>query len=108
MIKIHDGLYDVLSNVHRRHLLFALLEKTPQTESPSDLDTPPDTETADGTTGVEYHHCHLPKLADKGFIEWTPDTDRVERGPRFDDIRSTLELLAAHHEDLSTTNEIHQ
>ncbi|WP_255169614.1 hypothetical protein [Natrononativus amylolyticus] len=102
MTKIHDGLYEVLSNPHQRHLLFALLEKNPQTELPGDLDTPPDTGTVDGTARVDYHHIHLPKLADKGFIEWTSGTDRVERGAQFDDIRPALELLAAHHEDLST------
>jgi hypothetical protein len=105
-MKSHDRLYDVLSNVHRRHLLFALLRKNPQTELPSDLDSPPDT--GEYTTRVEYHHCHLPKLADTGFIEWSPGTDRVERGPRFDDIRPILELLAAHHEDLSTSKGTHQ
>lgn len=98
----------MLSNVHRRHLLFALLEKNPLTELPSDLDTPPETVTTDETTRIEYHHCHLPKLTDKGFIEWSPGANRVERGPRFDDIRPALELLAAHHEDLSPTKGIRQ
>ncbi len=103
MKDVHDRLYAVLSNAHRRHLLFTLLENNPHTEVPSDLDAPPDAALADDMSRIKYHHIHLPKLADNGFIEWSPGTDRVERGPRFDEIKPALELLAAHHEELQNS-----
>jgi hypothetical protein len=108
MKNIYDNLYDVLSNVHRRRLLFTLLVSTPQTQVLRNLDTPPDTALADDTKRIEYHHVHLPKLADNGFIEWSPDTDRIERGPRFDEIKPALELLAAHHEGVQDSEVLYK
>lgn len=103
MSRTHDTLYEVLSNVQRRQLLFALLDETPQPDSPNELDTLPDTTRVGDAGRVEHRHVHLPKLNDYGFIEWSPDTSCVERGPEFDEIRPTLELLAAHHEELPPT-----
>ncbi|WP_243645299.1 hypothetical protein [Natrarchaeobius chitinivorans] len=80
------------------------MENIPRTQVLSDLDTPPDTALVDETNRIEYDHVHLPKLADYGFIEWSHGTDRVERGPRFDEIEPTLELLAAHHEGLQDSD----
>lgn len=95
---IHDQLYEVLAEEPRRRLLFDLLEETPRTDTPIDLDTPPDGVIADEADRIRFEHDHLPKLDDYGFIEWTPSMRCVERGPRFDEIRPVLELLADHHE----------
>lgn len=45
-------------------------------------------------------HLHLPKLADYEFIEWNKDTHEVTKGPKFDEIRPLLELLATHEDEL--------
>ncbi|QSW98508.1 hypothetical protein [Haloterrigena alkaliphila] len=92
MVQQTEEMFDALADQKRRTLLFALLETTPQTDSPITHDSPPDTGRA------EYQHCDLPKLDDYGFIEWTPAVNTVERGPRFDEIAPLLELLDAHHE----------
>lgn len=98
MSDIYDKVYEALAHEQRRRLLFGLVEKNPQTDSPIDLDTPPDGVLADETDRIEYKHVHLPKLEEYGFIEWTPSISCVERGPRFDEIRPLLERLAEHHE----------
>jgi hypothetical protein len=59
----------------------------------------------DGTRAVEtlcteLYHVHLPKLAEKNYIQWEQSTDRVEQGPRFSDIRPLLSLIETHADDL--------
>lgn len=49
---------------------------------------------------TELHHRHLPKLEDAGYVNWTPDSQTVRRGPRFDDIEPVLGLLYTHQDDL--------
>ncbi|RQG92289.1 ArsR family transcriptional regulator [Natrarchaeobius chitinivorans] len=87
-----DELYDAISNETRRNLLFSLLNEAPQTDLPNNLDTPPG-----NLDRIEYRHKHLPKLDDYGFINWNRELDRVERGPRFGDVRPVLEALYKHH-----------
>ena len=87
---------DVLSNVHRRRLLVALRDKNPQNDGTN-------------TTGVEesqrerailMRHVHLPKLADHGYIDWDQESNRVTKGPQFDEIRSLLALFVENREIL--------
>lgn len=42
---------------------------------------------------VALHHRHLPKLADHGYIDWTPGSDSISTGPSFDQIERVLELV---------------
>ncbi|QSW97934.1 hypothetical protein [Haloterrigena alkaliphila] len=99
MADIQDDVFDALSNEQRRQLLFTLVEY----EESIDIDSPPDG--FDGGQGaiVERYHVHLPKLADYGFIEWDPQTNVVEEGPRFETIRSVLRLLLENRETLPAT-----
>jgi len=46
-------------------------------------------------------HVHLPKLADHGFIDWDQDTQRVTKGPQFDEIEPLLTVLRENHDVLS-------
>ena len=96
-----DDCYDALADSRRRRLLFGLLEENPQTDSPIDLDTPPDPIVTDEAARIEHRHVHLPKLDDYGFVEWTPSLNCVETGPRFEEIRPILESLADHHGQLT-------
>ncbi len=43
---------------------------------------------------IGMHHIHLPKLEEYGFIEWDRDNDLVTQGPRFDEVRPSLRLVA--------------
>jgi predicted transcriptional regulator len=94
-----DDLIDALAARQRRRLLIALVEDTPQDVSEGIC---ADAETDADALGqrVLLCHCHLPKLADSGFIEWHGETHTVTRGPNFDAIRPLLELLADHEDEL--------
>ncbi|WP_435552492.1 hypothetical protein [Natrinema sp. CGMCC1.2065] len=96
-----DEVFDAVADTHRRRVLFALLETPIQTDSPMNLDSPPDGETADETNRIAYRHKHLPKLDEYGYINWLPSVNSIERGPRFDEIKPVLELLAAHQTKLA-------
>ncbi len=86
--------FDALADEKRRRLLFALVEENSQTDSPIAEGVPVD------TSSIEYQHCHLPKLDNYGFIEWTPSMNCVERGPQFEDIRPILLFLSENSSEL--------
>jgi len=71
-------------------------KKSPQIDSPVNLDTPPDAISPDEIDRINRQHVHLPKLDDYGFINWMPNINTVERGHRFEEIKSVLELLYVH------------
>jgi hypothetical protein len=58
---------------------------------------------ADDETRLALIHCHLPKLADVGYVDWHRDRGRVGRGPQFDDVGAVLELFRRHEDDLPWT-----
>lgn len=88
-----DAMFDALSDVRRRRVLFALLAHNPRVVSPPDP-------FGEEQYSVEHHHIHLPKLAEAGFVTFDTDEKRVERGPRFEEIRLVLELLNDHGDEL--------
>lgn len=94
-----DDALDALSHIQRRKLLFSLLDHNPQADSPAVL-----VDSADEAGPLEQlvtmNHVHLPKLAEYGFIVWNRDTHEVVKGPKFDEIKPLLELLADHEDEL--------
>jgi predicted transcriptional regulator len=95
-----DEILRVLSEVHRRRLLVALLEHNPQEDS---VIIPEDAHKgvrAPESLQSELYHMHLPRLEEAGFIDWDRDTHEVVKGPRFDEIRPLLELMQAHADEL--------
>ncbi|QLG49445.1 DUF7344 domain-containing protein [Natrinema halophilum] len=93
MSQIYDALFEALANEHRRRILFGLIDRKRQGESPICIDVPPDTAGGQNIASIECHHVHLPKLDDYGFIDWNQRTNTVEAGDRFADIRPILEQL---------------
>ncbi|WP_254538660.1 DUF7344 domain-containing protein [Halomarina litorea] len=93
-----DTMLDMLSNSHRRRILLAVSDHNPRHEDEFTLDE------LDDDNGrrlkISLRHAHLPKLADKGYIEWDPDTQTIRRGPNFDDIAPLLRLMEEHHDEL--------
>jgi len=90
---------DALAAVQRRKLLVALLDHNPQDDTPVVIaDSERDADAVERL--VTMQHLHLPKLADYEFIEWNKDTHEVTKGPKFDEIRPLLELLATHEDEL--------
>jgi len=94
-----DEQFDALTHPLRRRLLVRLLEHNPQK---GDVNPPSlhegDQQFQDLQT--EMFHTHLPKLEEAGFIVWHQDTNKVEKGPRFEEIRPLLELIDAHADEL--------
>ncbi|WP_435159490.1 DUF7344 domain-containing protein [Haladaptatus sp. DFWS20] len=87
-----DTIFDVLSDIQRRQLLFSLLEHNPQVVSSQSSNT-------EERHRILQQHVHLPKLADAGFIAFESD-EKIEKGPRFDEILPVLELLDDHNDEL--------
>jgi hypothetical protein len=96
MIQPTNNIFDALTDEKRRRLLFGLLEENPQPNPPVVKDSPPD------ASRIEYQHIHLPKLANYGFIEWSPSKSHIEKGPQFEEIQPVLELLSESHKNLPT------
>lgn len=91
---MHNNTFDALANTHRRQLLVALVEENPQTDT---VQRPPDTDGAvsdhERWSHIQMQHIHLPKLEDRGFIQWEKETGEINRGPAFEEIRPLLEWI---------------
>lgn len=84
-----DDLLDALSDVQRRNVLLALIEREPSADSPIVIDM----DDLDTRTRLRMNHLHAPKLSEYGFIEWDDSTHEVRAGPNFEEIRPLFELL---------------
>ena len=97
-----DAIFESLANVYRRRVLVALMEQHPQEDG--DLRVPDDilrdTEVSREVT-TRMYHVHLPKLDDVGFIQWNRESDTVEIGARFDEIRPLLQLVYENVDELA-------
>lgn len=94
-----DRLFEALANVHRRRLLFALVDD--ESQDVSELAGVPWSLSESEETMVNKRHVHLPKLADYGFIEWDRNDQLVSRGPQFDEIEPILECLGENRDQLA-------
>lgn len=96
-----DDVFDALTNRYRRRLLVALLQHNPQADT---LEVPHDTVASNEppeTLKTEFYHVHLPKLEERGFIEWDRESHRISTGSAFEEIRPLLELMDEHSDELS-------
>jgi len=95
-----NRLFGVLSSPRRRRILRTLAESNPRQTG----EFTPDEFGADGEEvarfQVELYHVHLPKLADAGYVDWDRSAGTVRRGPKYEEIRPTLDLLLDHEEEL--------
>lgn len=93
-------LFGALSDSYRRQLLVGLLEHDPQDDHGIDpLDLISESGTADA---LELHliHTHLPKLESEGFIEWDQEAGKIRKGPNWDTIEPTLQILHEHRVEI--------
>lgn len=89
-----DTVFKALSSEPRRQLVISLLDASPDQsvslpKSAVMPNVPPDPE----TLRQELRHCHLPMLADMGFITWETDPLVASRGPRFDVVGVVFDAL---------------
>lgn len=96
-----DIVLDALANAYRRRLLTALSDRDERDDLVVQL---PAEAVASASEMDQYTlsqvHTHLPKLEDMGFIEWDRDTNDVRKGPRFEEVRSFLQVLQNHADEL--------
>lgn len=101
VIRRWNQVFDALSAEPRRQLIVSLLDSpdgkpVSLPESAVNPNVPVDPDRLRG----ELHHCHLPKLADAGFVEWEPDPLVAYPGPRFDEVAVVFDSLHAHATDV--------
>jgi len=106
-------LFELLVAQHRRRVLLLLCQtdsvqvpdgvrargttRSQQSSQASPQDVPP--KTIESTSlEIQLIHNHLPKLEDKGLIEWNRESQTVTRGPCFDVVKPALEVLANNAE----------
>lgn len=97
--------YEALADESRRRVLSALCESETRmsvTELAVELvDAPSGVPELDvDRSGVdelkiELYHCHLPKLADSGLVDFDVDRRTVDLAAEYDGADDTSELLAA-------------
>lgn len=95
-----DRAFDALRSVHRRRILLLVSDRCPEVgEAPSLSELAP--ENADyASYAAGMIHKHIPKLAEYGYVDWSPADQVIRRGPQFDEIASILELLVDNRERL--------
>jgi hypothetical protein len=91
-----DDMLDALSDVQRRNVLLALIEREPAADSPVAIRM----DEFDTRTRLRMDHLHLPKLSEYGFVEWDESTRELRAGPNLEEIRPLFELLRRNEEIL--------
>jgi hypothetical protein len=71
----------------RRRVLVGLLDGSLDIETVAEGSDDPD------SMAIRLRHVHLPKLAEAGYVEWDPDTDRIRQGPSDPEGEPVLEVL---------------
>ncbi|NGM67698.1 hypothetical protein G6M89_01515 [Natronolimnobius sp. AArcel1] len=101
VIQNWDRVFEAARAEPRRQLIFSLLDAPPEASVPLPESAINPTVPADPTAlRQELIHCHLPQLADRGFIEWERDPLIAMRGPRFTEIGAVLAALESAAPDL--------
>lgn len=80
-----DAVFDALRVEKRRTLLENLITES-QADTTSEM-------VIDEEFDIEMYHCHLPKLASQGFIEWDEADQSVMAGENFEKVRLILEVI---------------
>ena len=89
-----NDVFKALSAEPRRQLIVLLIDSTADApvflpESAMNPNVPTDPE----SLRVELYHCHLPLLANLGYIERKADPLSATRGSRFEEVAAVFEAL---------------
>ncbi|WP_433634310.1 ArsR family transcriptional regulator [Halomicrococcus sp. NG-SE-24] len=96
-----DNVLNIVANTYRRRLLVGLLEHNSlNVENPQVLADVQSEDEDLKSLKIQMTHTHLPKLEAAEFIVWNREDNAVQRGPRFGEIRSLLETLQNHADEL--------
>lgn len=94
-----DEIMRVFASSHRRRLLAALLEH--DSRQATSLQISADVRAGEKEAEhlrAQTVHNHLPRLEEAGLVRWDAETNTVSKGPRFEEIRSLLELTEARQQ----------
>lgn len=96
VVRRWDQIFKALSAEPRRQIVASLLDVSPDQpvplpESAINPNIPPNIE----KLREELCHCHLPLLADDGFIDWERERLVASRGPRFEEVAAVMEAMYA-------------
>jgi hypothetical protein len=97
-----NSMFDALRDPARRRILLAISDHNPRdiTEFSNKFASVNGDEADPEQLEVRLHHLHLPKLAEKGYIDWNPDTQTIRRGSNFGNIAPLLKLMDDHANEL--------
>ena len=89
-----DRVFEAVAAEPRRQLVVSLLDREPDQSVPlPESAVNPNVPVAPERLKQELKHCHLPLLAEKGFVEWESDPFVVSRGSRFEEVAVVFEAL---------------
>ncbi|MFB6151667.1 MAG: ArsR family transcriptional regulator [Haloarculaceae archaeon] len=90
-----DRVFDVLSHRHRRRLLVVLAEQPGEDSliALAPLSERIATESAPDRVRLQLVHCHLPKLAETGYVRWDRDAGTVAKGPEWAVVEPFVRVL---------------
>lgn len=96
-----DEVFDALSDPYCRRILLAVSRHGPRDREEFTTDA-----FASGEMGGDdpdvlrtlLFREYVPKLADRGYVEWDPEAETIRRGPNFRDLAPLVEVLVEHEE----------
>lgn len=99
MVRGWDRAFRAMAAEPRRQIVCALLEAPPDRALalPDAANAPYVSEEA-AELAVSLRHNHLPKLAERGYVQWEERPFVVRRGPNFEEVAVFFEALQAHAE----------
>jgi hypothetical protein len=99
-----DSMFDALRDPYCRRILLAISDHNPRdiTEFSNKFASVNGDEADPEQVELQLHHSHLPKLAEKGYIDWNPEAQTIRRGSNFDNIAPLLKLMDDHTDKLPT------
>ena len=101
IIEKWNNVFKALSAEPRRQIIVSLLDAPPnQSVSLPEHAMNPDVPANPEKLQQELYHCHLPLLADQGFVNWETEPLVASRGPQFDELAVVLDALHATATDM--------
>ncbi|AXR77066.1 hypothetical protein [Natrarchaeobaculum sulfurireducens] len=101
VIERWDRVFEAVAAEPRRQLIVSLLDREPdQSVRLPESAVNPNVPIAPERLERELKHCHLPLLADGGYIEWESDPFVASRGSRFEEVAVVFETLHSFAADV--------
>lgn len=96
------GIYEALAHPYRRRLLVAMLRADRHGVAyPNPLEFAPVVRRDPGKSRrIAMTHNHLPKLDDMGIVEWDRETEKLSKGPAWDEIEPLLRWMEHNRDEL--------